>query len=148
MRAIKICILSIILALCSSLAFAFEKDYTITQYLGEMEYEQFLQAMQILSGEQILSLFSMGLEQGDENPFKVTKFASITEDNADDEDYELVDYVESYLEDEEFIDENDGYLVLVFRTMLEDAIDGWMVLTHYCEEEDYTHYIYYFCLEK
>ena len=55
MRAIKICILSIILALCSSLAFAFEKDYTITQYLGEMEYEQFLQAMQILSGEQILA---------------------------------------------------------------------------------------------
>lgn len=82
-------------------------------------------------------------------PKKVIKFFNIDEDTLDAEDAQLIDDVDTYVEDNYKVKHKDAYSFVVIRSKDGKHTDGWVVLLHYLKGADsaYYHYIYYFSAE-
>jgi len=77
---------------------------------------------------------------------KIEKFFNIDEDTLDEEDANLLDDVENYINDNYTLKNRDGYSFVVIRSNSDDFIDGWIVFFHYSQEaaQPYYYYLYYF----
>ena len=79
-------------------------------------------------------------------PTSVDKFFQVTEDNADQEDVQLIEDVWKYICNNYKVNDKDAFSHIVVRTQSDEQMDGWVVLTHCSEsaQEPVLHYIYYF----
>ena len=77
---------------------------------------------------------------------KIEKFFNINEDTLDEEDANLLDDVENYINDNYTLKNRDGYSFAIIRSNSDDFIDGWIVFFHYSQAaaEPYYYYLYYF----
>ena len=77
---------------------------------------------------------------------KIEKFFNIDEDTLDEEDANLLDDVENYINYNYTLKNRDGYSFVVIRSNSDDFIDGWIVFFHYSKSaaEPYYYYLYYF----
>ena len=80
------------------------------------------------------------------NLSKIEKFFNIDEDTLDEEDANLLDDVENYINDNYTLKNRDGYSFVVIRSNRDDFIDGWIVFFHYSQAaaQPYYYYLYYF----
>ena len=83
------------------------------------------------------------------NPKEVIKFFNVNEDTLDEEDAQLIDDVDTYVEDNYEVKHRDAYSFVVIRSHDGNYMDGWVVLLHYSQGAAYPyyHYIYYFSAE-
>ena len=122
-------------------AFAIDEDDILAcEYLGQIDEED-LEA-ELEDVEAIQAMFEAGLGEA----FNVDKFFQITADNADDEDYEFIDVLEAYIDDEYYLEDSDCFMAEALRDMTDTALDGWITFSLYSEEEGFSHYLYYFAV--
>ena len=142
-----------ILAVCAMLslaltsAMAFDKDMVMAEYIQDMDYDEFLLLTDKSIGSQVSMMFLNAMEESMGDDVNVSDFYMIDSDNIDDDDLEMFSFAEEYLEDEEYILENEVYVLAIFNNLQEDYIDGWIVISHYCEEEDFSHVAWWFAVE-
>lgn len=89
----------------------------------------------------VTELFLSEMEAGN-----VDKFFSINSDNADEEDYEMLDVVEECITGsfEEEIEDGGVFITTLYRSIKADKLDGWIVGTQYREDDGWIHYVYYY----
>lgn len=135
-RNLKFITLLIVLLLSASCAFAYDGTVVGGQ-------DGIFERSEWISQASNINLIRMHLADIYED-WNLNKLYQITGDNADDEDYEIIDALESYIEDEYGISDNLGYSHVVLRTSKTNSEDGWFILTHYSKSEGYLHYIFYY----
>lgn len=70
----------------------------------------------------------------------------ITEDNIDEEDWEMVSNLQIYITQNFDLEDRDSYDSIIIRSADDISFDGWVVFTHFSETatDKWFHYIFYF----
>lgn len=87
---------------------------------------------------------SIAVEELKKDNLKLTKFYQVTEANADDEDNQVLDDIEDFIDEEYGAKNRNGYSHLVIRSKSDDVVDGWIIFSHYTNKEGFAHFTFYF----
>ncbi|MCR4954499.1 MAG: hypothetical protein K6A43_10555 [Treponema sp.] len=75
---------------------------------------------------------------------EVDKFFSITMDNIDEEDMDVIDGVEQYIDDNYTYSNGSTLATGILRNKNRDGADGWYVVSNYTKRNGWSHYMFYF----
>lgn len=80
---------------------------------------------------------------------EVTKLYSFDESTDDEEDLQLISDIKKYVTDNYKVKNNQGYSFVVFRSVGDAGIDGYLAFYHYNKKASPKdlYYFYYFCIE-
>ena len=138
-KKIKILVVSIVLILFSIPLFAYDGtlyggyDGTFSRFAWTQE------AGSLDLAEDIISNYLRDKEN-------IDKLFSIGEEDADDEDIQVITDLEVYLQDNFHISNGDGFSYVIKRGDLNRGWDGWLVLSHFSGLQGWLHYMYYFSI--
>lgn len=77
----------------------------------------------------------------------VNKYFQVTDDNADEEDLQVISDLEEYITSEYGLKNKTGYSHLIFRSVSDNSVDGWLIFSHYSKSNGFLHYVYYFSVD-
>ncbi len=75
---------------------------------------------------------------------EVDKFFSITMDNIDEEDMDVIDGVEQYIDDNYTYSNGSTLATGILRNKNRDGADGWYVVSNFTKRNGWRHYMFYF----
>ncbi|MCR5187820.1 MAG: hypothetical protein K6C97_02705 [Treponema sp.] len=141
MRKVKILISSLFVFMLASFAFAYDGDVLSGECIGQLSRKEFME--EVSDPDEAEEMFESSMDG-----FDLIKFYQVTEDNLDEEDYQLMSDVQDYIVDNYDFNNKDCFLHLIKRGDIDDGLDGWMVFSHYSSSasSDFLHYIYYFAI--
>lgn len=144
MKAVKrILALAAVMIIGLANAFALSEDNTVVEKLGNLSRSEFEETMNDTTEDEWIEV--IGESMGEES--SITSFYQVTDENLDEEDEEMLDFVEKNLKKNYGVTKNDAFISMVIRdiNIAKSSLDGWMVLTHY-DGKKYLHYPFYFAL--
>ncbi len=74
----------------------------------------------------------------------VDKFFSITMDSIDEEDWDVIDGVEDYIDDHFSYSNGSTLATGVLRNKSVYGADGWYIVSNFSNRKGWTHYMFYF----
>ena len=79
---------------------------------------------------------------------KIEKLFQIGENDVDEEDVQVINDIEAYINKNFRVGSGDGFSYVVKRGNLSRGWDGWVVISHYTSSQGWLHYLYYFSLQQ
>ena len=122
----------------------FSADDVVVEFLDPMSRSDFQASLANSSLDNLKNTFFNGLSPDQH----LKEFFQITGDKMDEEDSDMLDFVQNNLSKMSSLAPNNVYETLVTRNMAQEkmAMDGWIVLTQYNSGSDYYHCIFYFMI--
>ena len=122
----------------------FSEDDVVVEFLDPMSRSDFQASLANSSLDNLKNTFFNGLSPDQH----LKEFFQITGDKMDEEDSDMLDFVQNNLSKMSSLAPNNVYETLVTRNMAQEkmAMDGWIVLTQYNGGSDYYHCIFYFMI--
>lgn len=122
----------------------FSEDDVVVEFLDPMSRSDFQASLANSSLDNLKNTFFNGLSPDQH----LSEFFQITGDKMDEEDSEMLDFVQKNLSKMSSLAPNNVYETLVTRNMAQEkmAMDGWIVLTQYNGGSDFYHCIFYFMI--
>ena len=139
--------LVVLFGITAELCFArrdFSADNVVVEFLDPMSRSDFQASLANSSLGNLKNTFFNGLSPDQH----LKEFFQITGDKMDEEDSDMLDFVQNNLSKMSSLAPNNVYETLVTRNMAQEkmAMDGWIVLTQYNGGSDFYHCIFYFMI--
>ena len=138
MKNIKKIFVALVCFVSSGFAFAVEDSLSMFQKIGNDSRQEFENEIETTDVEMMMlaSLENQGLV--------VKDFVRIYDESMDEEDFEVLEWLDEKICKE--ASENDEFVGMVFRNIdyVNLVFDGWVSLSHFINESDIEHYLYYF----
>lgn len=142
MRKLKVFISVLLFVLVASSAFAYDGS-VYGDSIGKFSRKEFIETAS--DSDYAKELIETATDGAD-----LERFYNVNEDNLDEEDYELLNDLETYIMDNYKVRNKDCFFHIIMRGETKKGWDGWMTMTHYSDSASskFFHYIYYFAVEE
>lgn len=138
MKKFRIVLACLIISLASAAVFAYDGTVETCRELGTTSYSEFIESFDDDCVETTRAFLNNTYDG------ELDRIFLVDSEKVDDEDSELLDDLENYLENEMEATVNTIYQTLVVRTNNRKTYDGWVVYSQFTKKNGWVHYMVYF----
>ncbi|MCR4735566.1 MAG: hypothetical protein K5829_11235 [Treponema sp.] len=136
----KLCLVLGILAVCAFSAFAYDGTVLGCDYIDNCSAQEFVELFESDESEELVYNALDSHTDG-----TIDKFFRITSENIDDEDSDVINNLEGYINNKYDVAEGCVFLTGILRNKTRADADGWYLASYY--DGGWTHYMFYFHIE-